>query len=869
MIEYAKFHLPPQMTSFIGRADEIVEITQRLNNPLCRLLSLIGPGGIGKTRLAMEVALRKSAAFSDGIIFVPLAPLSSIDNIPMGIAGALNINLDRNTDVASQLLTYLRDRTLLLLLDNFEHLLDGAQFVAEILQTAPSVRILVTSREPLNLQDEWLWNVKGMLFPEDEHSAQIGDYDAVQLFIARAQRVRNDFDLTRESLHVIRICRLVEGMPLAVELAGGWLKTLTCKQIGDEIQRNLDILVSPARDAPTRHRSIRAVFDHSWMLLTEDQQIVFRRLSVFRGGFTLQAAEKVAGGSLWMLSSLVDKSLLHVNSAGRYDIHELLRQYGEEKLRTAGEMDVTHDAHSAYFLDFLTEWLPHIKGRRQQEAIYEIDADFENIRIAWLRGVEKKDVVRLDSALDTLFIYANDMRTQYNFACKQLMKFALDRLDAAENDGIYGVSWRIKTRYVIWLDLPSSNLAQCLEIAKIENDLAEIALCLEYLGWRHYFEGKTTEMLASLHEAATFYRAASDDYSLGRCLFSIGLNSYALGEFDSSMRAAHESYRIRHEINDKIGEAWSLGMLAIIAEDEAEHERGIETSCQIFQQMDAYWGMCIMRHSQSLLSLFRGEFADARFYAEDGLRLGRKYNCEYDAAINFRSLALVACIEGDYERAKHLCHESRVITQDHPNSRKRRIVVEAVADFGLGHYEAARQNNRTAQAGFLRQRDKRQLLLSLPVSVLLAAHEHETLWACELLGLAFNHPVAITGWLDKWDLIAELRSDLERELGTQAFTAAWERGAKMDLEAAVRQILGEEVPPPVNSVSGSLLPDPISERELEVLRLLADGLSNPEIADRLYLSVGTIKVHVRNIFGKLGVGSRTQAVTQAQKLKLL
>ncbi len=860
--------LPSQSTAFIGREREIAEIGMLFGTS--RLLTLVGPGGIGKTRLALEMIARKSDIFADGSIFVPLAPLSSADNIPTTIASTFNISLDANLDAGTQILNYLRDKTLLLVLDNFEHVMDGAGLVAEILQAAPGVRILVTSREPLNLQDEWLWQVKGLPFPNDENNVEFGDYDAVQLFAQRARRVRHDFDVLTQAPDVIRICRLVEGMPLAVELAAGWLKTLTCRQIGDEIQRNLDILVSPARDAPIRHRSIRAVFDHSWKLMSAEQQNIFARLSVFRGGFALDAAEKVAGASLWMLASLVDKSLIHFDDAGRYSIHELLRQYGEEKLTFVEEADNTRDAHSAYFLDFLAQRLPDVKGRRQREATLEIDADFENIRVAWLRGVDVRNIEKLDGALDTLFIFVNHLRTQYRFVFREtMMQYALNSLDSNQSHEIYRFWWRVKGRYFGQQFLPSSFLEECLEIARAENDPCEIAFCLEWLGFSLFAgEGDSSAARACLEESVEFYRALIDPYNLAWCLYITGLATGYVGDLDKSRRAFQESIEIRQEIGDQIGQAWAE--LQIHSGDAYDSE--LERIYRFFKATDFYAGISTLQYGQALRLLLQGDFSAARAFAEEGFNLSRMHNYSYPGGHTLLTLAQLACIEGDYKQAKHFCKDARVFSNNDPILEFRTLAAEAITNFGMGNYDFARRNHEAALTGFLEHHNQRNILSLLPVSALLAAHEGQTTWACELLALAFGHPNAKTGWLHKWDLMTELRSNLERKLDADDFTAAWERGAKLDLEATVKRILAEKSTPVASIVAftaSPTLPEALTKRELEILRLIADGLQNQEIADHLFIAIGTVKTHINALYGKLDVTNRVKAVTHAREIGLL
>jgi DNA-binding SARP family transcriptional activator len=307
-------NLPPQLTSFIGREEELAEILRLLcDDPDCRLLTLIGPGGIGKTRLALRAAEQALNTFSDGVYFVPLVGVSGPEFLVSTIADALNIFFSSEGDPRGQLLSHLGEKEMLLVLDSFEHLLGGVGLLSEIVLTAPQVKLLVTSRTRLNLKEEWGFEVEGMRYPlTDEAEGQaLETYSAVQLFVERAHRVRTGFELLAEDVPaVLQICQLVAGMPLGIELAVFWLRMMPCQEIAHRIEQSLDFLTTSIHNVPERHRSLRAVFEHSWLLLSEDERTVFSRLSVFRGGFHSRAAGRVAGATLPLLSALVDRSLL-------------------------------------------------------------------------------------------------------------------------------------------------------------------------------------------------------------------------------------------------------------------------------------------------------------------------------------------------------------------------------------------------------------------------------------------------------------------------------------------------------------------------------------------------------------------------------
>lgn len=389
-------NLPRPVTPFIGRESEIIRLVELLSHDDCRLLTLTGPGGIGKTRLALEVTQHQNGDFRDGYCFIPLQPLSSPQFILSAIAEGLPFHFScTSSALFEQVLDYLSDKSLLLIMDNFEHLLEGVDLVSDILFHAPSVKILTTSRERLNLVEEWVYEVGGLSFPTNESESDVEIYGAVQLFMHNARRVHSGLKLTQAQRPAVsRICRLVGGMPLGIELASAWARALPCAVIADAIQHSLDILETPARNVAPRHRNMRAVFEPTWNRLTEPERVVFKKLSVFRGSFTLQAAEVVARASRSTLLALVDKSLLQVDDSVRYSVHELLRQYGEEQLNLSPQTrEQTLDLHRVYYMKLLAHCQNQIVFLgEQQEGVATIGEELENVRPAWQRAVEQGQI---------------------------------------------------------------------------------------------------------------------------------------------------------------------------------------------------------------------------------------------------------------------------------------------------------------------------------------------------------------------------------------------------------------------------------------------------------------------------------------------
>ncbi len=393
--------LPVYLTPFVGRQEELEEIASHLQEPECRLLTLLGPGGSGKTRLAVETAGREQERYADGVCFVPLAAAEKCEAIPPAILSALGA-ANQILDLQEFLFNTLQDKEMLLVLDNFEQLLPGgADLLPGLLAAAPRLKLLVTSRERLHLSFELIYNVAAMGMPSNAEESCARQFDAVRLFCAAAQRKRGAAPGDEEMKDVIRICRQVGGMPLAIEIAGSWTRVLSCAEIAAEIEHSLAFLHSDARELQARHRSVQAVFETTWGMLSEQEQAVFRRLSVFRGGFTRAAAEQVAGASLPVLAALLDKCLVSRRPSGRFDLHELLRQFGAEKLaQDAADEEQTHSAHSQFFSSLWSG--ADLSGPQMRAYLAQIEADLDNVRAAWQRSARRGDYAAAEQLYEVL-----------------------------------------------------------------------------------------------------------------------------------------------------------------------------------------------------------------------------------------------------------------------------------------------------------------------------------------------------------------------------------------------------------------------------------------------------------------------------------
>ncbi len=395
--------LPKPLTTFVGRKDEIISLVALLKQKDARLLTLSGAGGMGKTRLAIEVARAAVSVFGKNIFFISLASLAEPGLIGSAIATALGLSLTRG-DPWQEVLRFLQGKKTLLVLDNFEHLLEGAGLVVQLLEAVEGVQCIVSSRERLQLQSEIVYQVEGLPYSRNLTLEEARVKPAVELFVSSARRVKTGFELNKGNLEaVLRICCLADGMPLALELAAAWLETLSIQTIASEIEESAAFLEVSWHDLPVRQRSIRAVFDWSWRLLRPFEQEGYLKLSVFRGNFTCEAAQTVGGVQLSLLMRLVQKSLVRADE-DRFELHELARQFAWEKLaEAAGEAIQVQAKHSEYFLNFIGTREEGLRSGRSRQTVQEIEREIDNIRLAWHWATEHLALPHLEKSVFALW----------------------------------------------------------------------------------------------------------------------------------------------------------------------------------------------------------------------------------------------------------------------------------------------------------------------------------------------------------------------------------------------------------------------------------------------------------------------------------
>ncbi|MBC8159681.1 MAG: helix-turn-helix domain-containing protein, partial [Roseiflexaceae bacterium] len=620
-------NLPAQPTPFIGREAERTQIATYLEDPACRLLTLVGPGGIGKTRLAYQAAAAASTSdFRSGVYAVPLAGVTRADSLLPTIAECLNVTFQSGVDPKAQLLHFLRHKRLLLVLDNLEQLLDGVGLLADILATAPGVKILATSRERLNLSDEWLFPVGGLPFPTAADQADRAEYSAVDLFEGCARRALPNFRLEDTMTAVIRVCQLLEGMPLAIELAAGWVRQMSCEQIVAQIQRDVHFLSVGRRDVPERHRSIRALFDHSWHLLSTEEQAVMMKLAVFRGGFELAAAHAVAGATVMRLASLKDKSLVQGSLSERYTMHELIRQYAESRLQEAGQSAETQNRHLEYFTTWAETVDKQLHTGEQIHAARRMKAEYTNLQtaLAWaFAGGDPHAGLHLSNVL-WFYWFRWSGNWDEGFAwiergLNQTTGITPARADAYANAGTLAAQ-RGDLRTAIAYTQQGFACAQELDLPH---------MVARYVMGMSFHIQEYPLVAAQFEEAIALLRQSDPRFLLSTALFLYGDRARVEGDLTRAQSLYDEGLRITRGQQD-----WELliaivgrqGRLAALKGEYQKARQFYLEGIDIARQMDSPVGLDEYLIHFGGFAIYQGEYESAERHLNEALALAEAYN---------------------------------------------------------------------------------------------------------------------------------------------------------------------------------------------------------------------------------------------------
>jgi predicted ATPase/DNA-binding CsgD family transcriptional regulator len=625
--------LPVHITSIVGREDEINRIVDLVQGHSVRLVTILGPGGVGKTRLAVELARVLEDEFEHGVIFIPLAQLNTKEELLPALAGALRIQLPPESDLEHAIVDHLAGQQMLLVLDNFEQLLDVASLIPEILINCPQVKILITSREKLNLEAETLYHLSGLQLPPENALENIQDYGAVSLFLQKASQVCPGFSLdASNTLAVIHICRLLDGNALGILLAAAWLEYFSPEEIITEIQQNLDFLSHEQRDAEARHFGMRAVFDSSFNRLDEHLQVIFRRLSVFRSGFDLPAARTIAGADLRTLIALVDKSLLtREPHSGRYELHELLRQYAAERIGAAGEQESIWAAYSDYYIAFVCQRERRLISPSQTDALDEIQKDFDNIRQAFSRAIRKRELDSAWPAFSGLYAFC-DMRSRF-YEGEAIFRLAKECL--APQPGISPhFAWSLAL--LSWYDMqvyiePFKVFEEILLQARTSLKLAESAGDRRAASASHVLLGAIMEDQSDFQTAILHYRSGMQLYPpLDDAYFiniRLALCYQALEQYPEALQTFHICLERGQETGEHVKMAWSLlniGDTLLMQQKPEEAWPYLQQACALFNEVGTTLGILWCKYCSSRAVLALGDPASSRELASTAADIARQ-----------------------------------------------------------------------------------------------------------------------------------------------------------------------------------------------------------------------------------------------------
>lgn len=765
-----RHNLPTRSTSFVGRDPELLEIARLLEEPQCRLLILHGIGGIGKSRLALQAAHEqlKSEQFADGIYLILLDTLPDPSLILQSIAEALGLDLQGRVEPLELVKRHIKNQSILLVLDNYEHLLEGAMLTSELLQVCPKLKILVTSRERLNLEEEWLISLQGLPIPDATGlSLEHAQYaDGLQLFAQRAQRTRLNFTISEETLpYALKICQLLGGSPLGIELAAVWVKTLSLAEIVEEIERSLAFLSTRTRNIPEMHRSIQAAFDHSWELLIPREQAVLRKLSVFRGGFQKEAASMVAAATIPVLASLVDKSLLNVAQGGRYDMHPLFYHYTQEKLAENLEEETeVRNLHATYFFGLLME-LDDKAGSVTDTNMWagrnittRLEEDFTNLRVAWRWAVENLWLHELQRAMTVLWRFLHS-KTRF-LDGHNLTSQAIEALSETDpsHQGALGSMLTLQAGCSWWLGkLKEGRLLaeRGLALLQPSRDDINIAFATTLLGGFAWKIGDYAQVKLYLQEA--YEMARNTKHRLGRSITNLAHAEKDLGNYDRAEELLLESLEM--------------------ARDSVKLDRAVSAL--------VYLGN---------LKIAMKAFSEAEALLEEALNLARKIR--YREVEIVQNIAYLAFEQGDHKRAFNLAQTLLKVSQKSGD-----YDLENFIQVLLGRLATAQGDYVRAQISFdacLSQAwssgARPHVLRALIGVAELLAQQSQDKKAIRLLSLAVRHSAA--AYPDK-EWAQGLLEKLEKQVSAEVFITATERGKTLKLEEVMEEILSQATASPL------------------------------------------------------------------------
>jgi predicted ATPase/class 3 adenylate cyclase/DNA-binding CsgD family transcriptional regulator len=881
-------NLPVQPTPLIGREREVSSVCQLLRREEVRLLTLTGPGGTGKTRLGLQVAAEQSDLFSDGVYFVNLAPISDPELVVPTIAQTLELKETGAQPLSDLLKTSLRDKRLLLLLDNFEQVVSAAMQVADLLAACPKLKIMVTSREVLHVRGEQEFAVPPLAVPDPNHLPDLvalSQYEAVALFISRAQAVKPEFQLTAaNALAVAETCVRLDGLPLTIELAAARIKLLPPQALLTRLGERLAVLTSGPRDVPMRQQTLRNTIAWSYDILNADEQLLFRRLAVFVGGCTLEAVEAICealgdktGEVFDGVASLIDKSLVQQRAQReepRLVMLETIREYGLECLQRTGELAVAKRAYAAYYLRLVEKAEPKL---RETEQLAWLEREHDNLQttLHWfLEQNEMELVLRLSEALLLFW----ELRGHISEGRRWLEIGLEDRSSVSvpvQARALYSAGMLAAVQG----DFDGGRVlsAESLRLFRALGDKRGIAAALSVLGYITCSVDDAVVGRAMLEESLALSRELGDRYRIAEDLAYLGNVAEWRDEYSGALALYEESLAICREFkNDTM--CYVLDHLANIYFFQGDYPTAYKLykeSLTINEEVEHRRGIASSHHLLSRLLLYQGDFAQAYPMAEKSLLLFREIADKGHIAASLTILGQLAFYQHNYAAAHSLLEESLTFYKETGIQHGIAHSLSLLARVAFGQGDGARASSLYKESFNLQTKAtaRKQMAECLEGLGQVVAVEGEPTWAAQLWGAAealrdaLGAPLPPVYHADYDRSVAAVRSSL----GVKAFAKAWAEGRIMTPEQVLtaQGQAAESIPISAGQPSTTTVktlptyPAGLTAREVEVLCLVAQGLTDVQVAEQLVISPRTVNFHLTSVYGKIGVSSRSAATRYA------
>ncbi len=921
-------HLPAQMNKTIGREHEITVLSALLQRNDVRLLTLTGPGGVGKTRLALEVA--QVSDLQDGVFFVQLAPLQSHLQVVPTIAQALAI--EESPQLLERLHAYIRDKQLLLVLDNFEHVQEASTQIANLLTLAPYLKVLVTSREVLHIYGEHEAEVLPLALPILPAQAETAPANvtsaAVELFVARAQAVKPAFALTHENIRdVIEICIQLDGLPLALELAAARIKLLSPSILLARLQSRLQILIGGARNLPRRQQTLRNTLDWSYNLLTDAEKYLFRQLGVLTGSWTLAAVEALAPSIddedvSVLLTSLVDKSLVRVstgaNNETRFFLLETLREYALDCLASCEERTAAQRRHALFYIQVAEAAEQYLYGYKQQEWLQRLDQEASNLRLAMRWVIEQCEAtagLRLASALSRTLQLRMSLTEGYHWLEDVLALDAPNQPKALRARVLYGAGSmasmhnnfaQAQTRLQESVDLATTvgdkrtqalalgALALvCLQQGKYNTarELAEQGLQIHgetndiwCRGILHSISGHIASKQCDFKNAQIRYklglgllRQVGDLRSQADVLMNIGSTMRRRGKLVTAHFLYQKGFRLYETLEDRLGQVACLsgmGETLCTQGNYVEAQTCLDDCLALAIRLGTGRERAMALFGLGYLASCQGNFSEAARYLKESLQLARELDYSSGVALALWSMGDLALQQDHFADAKTYYEQGLVLTR----ALEDRVTTVYIL-CGLGYVAIAQQNYgpagihaRQAIHQAWQVGDMLGLALALEVFSYLCGQTELPERAVQFLATAdalresLSAPLAYVYRKQR----AQAIETYNILIGKNAFAENWSVGRNMSLTHTLGMIANIHITEAVSTkVAAKSYPAGLTMREMDVLKLLATGLTDAHIAQKLVLSPRTVNTHLRSIYAKLAVSSRSAATRFAVENKLV